>query len=184
MPYDVVAEPAHQGVEGASHPGHRPAAVDQRRAEAEARDGRYDDGERVLGRAAVRDRIGQRADHVEEVDERPRVGVGQQQRRRALDRRRDVDEVHGLAVDLGQVVRELVHPLLLRPPVEPVLPVVDHLAEVVVRGAVVPVVAGNGLGQPRPREAGEQIVQVSLGDVDGEGPDALVRGHGFTVESV
>ena len=38
-----------------------------------------------------------------------------------------------------------------------------------------------GARAPGPREAGEQIVQVGLGDVDGEGADAAlgVRGHGY-----
>ena len=78
-----------------------------------------DDVEGVLGPAAVRDRVGQRADHVEEVGERARVGVREQQRRRVLGRRgADVHEVDGLPVDLGQEVRDGVHPGLLGAPVE------------------------------------------------------------------
>ena len=74
--------------------------------------------ERVLGPAAVRHRVGQRADHVEELGERARVGVQEQQRRGVRLGRADVDEVDGLAVDLGDEVRDGVHPRLLGAPVE------------------------------------------------------------------
>ena len=78
----VVAEAAHQGVVGAGHARHRPGAVGDRRGEAEAGHRRDHDVERVLGPAAVGDRVGQRLDHVEEVEDRARVGVREQQRPR------------------------------------------------------------------------------------------------------
>ena len=126
----VVAEATHQGVEHDRDLRQRPAGLVDRRAETEAGHRGDDDREGVLGAATVRDRVDERADHVEEVDERAGVGVDQQQRRRVGLLGRDVDEVDGLAVDLGQVVRELVHARLLRAPVEGRRPVVDRVAEV------------------------------------------------------
>ena len=84
--------------------------------------------------------------------------------------RADVDEVDGLAVDLGDEVRDGVHPRLLRAPVE-LLPALDHVLQVGDRGAVVPAVAGAGdrvagVGQPV-----LQVVELGLRDRDGEGAD-------------
>ena len=67
--------------------------------------------EGVLGAAAVRHRVDQRVDHVEEVEQRARVGVREQQRRGVLVRRADVEEVEALAVDLGHEARVGVDPV-------------------------------------------------------------------------
>jgi hypothetical protein len=184
----VVAEPAHQGVVRLRGARRRPATVDEGGAEPEARKRRDDDREGVLGLAAVRDRIGERPDHVEEVDDRPGVAVQQEQRRRILLGRRHVDEVHGLPVDLGEVLREGVDPLLHRSPVELALPVLDRLLQVVVRRAVVPVVARCRLGEPGACEALLEVVEVRLRDLDAEradvgGAGALLLRHGSTVDS-
>ena len=78
----LVPEHAHQLVEQLRHAPHRPPAAIERHAVAEARDRWHHDRERVGGVATMRDRVGQWADHVEVVDERARVGVQEQQRRR------------------------------------------------------------------------------------------------------
>ena len=142
----LVAEPAHQGVVRPGHPGHRPAAVDHRRAEPEAGHRRDDDVEGVLGPAAVGDRVGQRPDHVQELGERAGVGVQEQQRGRLRLGGADVHEVDRLAVDLGDEVGHGVHPGLLGAPVE-LPPGLDHPLQVGDRGAVVPAVAGRGAGK-------------------------------------
>ena len=134
----VVPEATHQGVEHDRDLRERPPGLVDGSAETEAGNRGDDDREGVLGAAAVRDRVDERSDQVEEVDERARVGVDQQQRRRVGFLGRDVDEVDGLVVDLGQVVRELVHPRLLGAPVEGRGPVVDRVAKVGVRGRRTP----------------------------------------------
>ena len=166
----VVAEPAHQGVVGAGHPRHRPAAVDDGGGEAEARHRGNHDVERVLGPAAVGDRVGQRLDHVEEVQDRARVGVREQQRPRVRDLGTDVDEVDGLPVDLGQEVRVGVDPGLDRAPVER-LPALDHVAQVGLRRAVVPRVAGRRRRVPGPLQALAEVVEVGLRELHAEGAD-------------
>ncbi len=168
----LVAESAHEFVIRTRDSRHRPAALDDRRAEREAGHRGHDDRERVLGTTAVGDRVDERIDHVEEVDERARVGVQQEQRGGALLLRRCVDEVDGLAVDLGEVVRELVHPRLLGAPVEVTLPLLDRGGEPGVGNAEVPVVARSRLRQTRASESLAQVVDLGLGDVDTERTDA------------
>ena len=79
--------------------------------------------ERLLGAPAVRGRVGQRADRVEQLDHRARPAVGHDQRQRVLVRRGDVDEVDLHAVDLGDELRQLVQPRLDAPEVVLVQPV-------------------------------------------------------------
>ena len=62
--------------------------------------------EGVLGAAAVRGRVGQRADGVEQLDDGAGPAVGHDQRQRVLVRRLDVDEVDVHAVDLGRELRQ------------------------------------------------------------------------------
>ena len=82
--------------------------------------------ERVLGAAAVGDRVGQRADDVEELRHRPRPAVGEHQRERTGLGRAHVQEMDPLPVDLGDVLREGVEPPLLGPPVVARAPVLDQ----------------------------------------------------------
>ena len=84
MPYDVVAEPRasarrRRGRRGPSSSRASTTGV-QKPKPGHRRD---HDVEGVLGAAAVGDGVGERADHVEEVEERAGVGVREQQRRRA-----------------------------------------------------------------------------------------------------
>ena len=87
--------------------------------------------ERVGRVAAVRPRVGQRADHVEELDERARPAVDEQQRGRVRLGRPDVQEVDRLAVDLGGELRVLVQPASCLAPVVAVDPVGGEALEVV-----------------------------------------------------
>ena len=50
-------------------------------------------------------------------------------------------------------------------------PLLDGVAEVGVRGAVVPVVDGGRLRQPGAGEALHEVVELGLGDLDAEGAD-------------
>ena len=128
-----------------------------------------DDGEGVFRSAAVGDRVDQRADQVEEVDEAARVGVHEEERGRVRLRRGDVQEVDGLPVDLGEVLREGVDPLLLGAPVEVVRPGRGDLAQVGVRHPVLPVVlVRDRAGEPGAREALAQVGEVVVGDGDSE----------------
>jgi hypothetical protein len=89
-----------------------------------------------------------------------------------------------LALDLGQIVRELVHGCFLLTPVEAGAPVIHHLGEVLVGDAVVPVVAGRRLREPGAGQTVLEIVEVRLRHGHGEGTDAcggvLRLGHDLT----
>jgi hypothetical protein len=126
--------------------------------------------EGVLSAASVGDRVGQWADHVEELRERPRIGVGQQQWSRVGLFGSNVYKVHGLPLDFGYEVRDRVHPGLLRAPVE-LLPRGDHLLQVGNWGPVVPAVTGRRDGVTSVGEAALQILERLFGDRDGKGTD-------------
>lgn len=122
--------------------------------------------EGVRGIAAVRSRIGQRSDDVEELDERARPAVGQDDRERWLLGRPHVKEVDVGAVDLGRELIEAVHARLARSPVVLVAPVRDEILEVAELGAVVPARAGELLREACPCEALMQVVEDRLRNVD------------------
>src|SRR5579884_2395449 len=117
---------------------------------------------------AVRARVGQRTDDVEELDDRAGPAVRDDERERVRLGRPHVEEVDALAVDLRDELVERVEPRLLLAPVVPVPPVLDELAQVAELRAVVPARARDLLGKPRAREALAQVVENCFGDVDRE----------------
>ncbi len=171
----VVAEPRHELGPRPCDAARVPAALDGGSGEPVAGEARHHHVERVGGIAAVRSRVAERLDHVEELDERTRPPVGEQQRERALDRRRGVEEVHAGAVDLGAEVVERVHARLPGGPVVVLGPVRDQLAQVLELGAVVPARAGDlgreaGRPQARPEVLEDGVVDVDPERFDGEVP--------------
>jgi len=98
--------------------------------------------------------------------------------------RADVQEVDGLAVDLGGELGQGVEPGLLGPPVEPVLPVAGQLPQVAGRDPGPPVVAVRPVGPAGAGQPLAQVVQVAVGDVDAERPDLGVCGRGLPPRSV
>jgi hypothetical protein len=126
--------------------------------------------ERLRRVAPVCLRIGERADHVEELDERAGPTVREDQRERVRLGGADVQEVDVLPVDRGRELRDLVQALLDGPPVELVAPAAHQLTHRVHADAVVAarreLLGVAGAGEP----VGE-VVEVGLGDVDAEGRD-------------
>jgi hypothetical protein len=78
----LVPEPRHQLRPGGSDPRDAPPSVCGLSAEPVARQRRTDHVECVLRGASVSGRIGERADHLEELDDRARPTVGHDQRHR------------------------------------------------------------------------------------------------------
>ena len=81
-----VAEPLHELVPGLADADRAPAELGRLVGEAVAGDGRQHEVERVLGAAAVRGRVGEGADGLEQLDDRARPAVGHDQRQRVLVR--------------------------------------------------------------------------------------------------
>ena len=80
----------------------------------------------------------------------------------------DVDEVQRHAHQVDREVRQLVHSPLDVAPVVLVDPVLDELAVVVTVVAVAPVVVAEVLREPGAPQALVEVLEVLLGDGDGE----------------
>ena len=168
----VIPEAAHQGVVGRGDARGRPSALDDRLRPAES--GRVRDHEGEVRRECV--------DEVQVVGGGPGVRVREQQRGCVGPSRGHVEEVDGLAVDLGEEVRPRVQLLLDRAPVEAVAPAVDGGAQIAVGGSGAPVVGGGGLREAGACEALPQIGELGLVDADreradGEGGVGFHRSH-------
>ena len=93
-----IAEPLHQRDPRGGDPLDRPALRRAVRKAVAGERGR-DEVEGVARVAAVRGGIGERADHLEELDHRSRPAMGDDQRQRVRFRRADVEEMDARAVD-------------------------------------------------------------------------------------
>jgi hypothetical protein len=100
-----VAEPEHELVERGRHPGRGPAGRRRLAGEAVAGHRRQDEVEGVLGAAAVGRRVGERLDHLQELDDRAGPAVGHEQRDGVVVGRADVRELDVQPVDLGDELR-------------------------------------------------------------------------------
>src|SRR3712207_2184414 len=107
-----ISEAPHQFCPGLPEAADVPAELGWLCREAVAGQGRQHEVEGVLGTPAVSGRVGQRADGLEQLDDRAGPAVRHDQRQRVLVRRPDVDEVDVHPVDLGDELRERVQPLL------------------------------------------------------------------------
>ena len=125
----------HQRGPGLRHTEQVEAGLADRIGEAVPGQRRYDDVEGVRRVAAVGARIGQRTDHLGELDRRAGPAVREDQRQGVGLRRAYVEEVDRLPVDLRRELRNLVQGRFLRPPVEPGGPVLGEPLEVVDRNA-------------------------------------------------
>ena len=172
----VVAEARHQlGPRGARCAATFQPGLRRPVAEAVARQRRAHDVERVGRVAAVRDRIGERADDLVELDDRARPAVGDHERQRVRLRGPHVEEVDAEAVELGAELRERVEARLGRPPVVLRRPVRAQLLHVRERDALRPVVDGLGLGPAGASQPLPEVDEILVRDVDAERHDLV--GH-------
>ena len=88
-----------------------------------------------------------------------------------------MQEVDGLAVDLGAELRVRVEFGLLGAPVEAVGPVIGELPQVFDRHAALPRCAGQLFGPARRGQPALQIGQVVVGYRDAEGLEGQLCGH-------
>ena len=102
----VVAEARHQLGERRRDAGISPAGLGEWYGEPKPGQRRHHDMERVGRIPAVGGRVGERPDEVDELGERSGPAVDEQQRHGVRFRRFHVQEVDGLAVDLGGELRQ------------------------------------------------------------------------------
>ena len=124
-----VAEAVHQLRPRACGAAGVPAELGRLGREAVAGQGRQHEVEGVLGVATVRRRVGQRADRLEQLDDRAGPAVRHDQRQRVLVLGLDVDEVDVHPVDLGRELRQRVEPCLGLAPVVVGRPVARQLLD-------------------------------------------------------
>src|SRR5262245_6300144 len=115
--------------------------------------------------------IGQWVDELELFDDRARPSVRDDDRKRVLVPRTNVDEMNIETVDLGDEVRHGVEPRLGLAPVVFRAPVASQLLDGRERHALREIRDGLAVGQARRANTPAQIVEVRLGKVDAEGTD-------------
>ena len=166
-----VAETCHQLGPGRGDAGDVPPRLCRFPGESESGQGGNDDVEGILDVSAERDRVGERADHLQELDDRPWPAVRQDERHRVRILGPDVDEMNVEPVDRRHELGETIQFLLESTPVVVLLPVLDKGFGVLQANALRPV--GNGLlvRPTGPCESQPQVVDLGVGDRDGERAD-------------
>ena len=140
--------------------------------------------EGILGAAAVRGRVRQRADGVDHLDHGAGPAVGHDQRQRVLVLGPDVDEVDVHAVDLGDELRQRVQPRLDPPEVVLRRPVARELLNRRQLHALRPIL-NELLARPtRRRNASTEVVQDLVRNLNLEGADVDAGLDGATHEAI
>ena len=146
-----VTEPIHQHRPGRCDAVDTPAGRRRLGREAEAGQRRTNHVERVGRVAAMRGRIGQRLDHLVELDHRTRPAMGDDQRHRFRMRRADVQEMNAEPVDLGGELRKAVEARFAAAPVILLGPVAADVLDPFQRRALAPIVDQFGFRPARVR---------------------------------
>ena len=114
-------------------------------------------------------RVGQERHEGEELDERARPAVRQDERDAVAVPGMLVNEVDARAVHVGAEMRVAVELVLPGAPIELLGPVLERPAEEVRVGAVVPSDSGDRVGPPDGADPRAQVVEDGLLDLDAEG---------------
>ncbi len=154
-----VAESAHQRDERLGDAEFVPARRARGFREPVARQRRCDHMEAVFRVPAEGFRVGEPWDDVEELDDGARPSVREEQWHGIGMSRPGMDEVDRLPVNPGLELAERVQPIFLDPPVVAVEPVVDQLAQVVGRDAVLPPGAVDLIREAGPLQAMVQVLE-------------------------
>ena len=169
----IVAQALHQLAPGAADAFDAPAPGGRLVGEAVARQCGAHDVEGILRLAAITGGVGERADDLQELDDRAWPAVRHHQWQRVGVRRADVQEMEAQAVDTGAELREGVE--ALRHALHVVLrgPVAAHLLHVRERYALAPVARGLGVRPACGGEAPAQVLDPGAPDLDLERDDGV-----------
>ena len=159
-----------------------PAELGRLVGEAVPGNGRQHEVERVLRASAVRGRVGEWADGLEQLDDRTRPAVRHDQRQRVLVRRLHVDEVDVEPVDLGLELRQRVQSRLALAPVVIARPVAGELLHRRQLHTLRPIGDEFPRGPAGRLDAAVQFFDLPLGNFDSEWADPArrARGRGVT----
>ena len=133
--------------------------------QAIARQGGCDDGEGIARIATEARRLGQARNEIEEFKHRSRPTMRQQQRHGAWPFATHMQEMQINAVKFGTELRKGVQRGFLRTPIETLLPIGQQIAQIGDACAVSPGRFRRLIRQARQRQAGLQILQRCIGDM-------------------
>jgi len=175
-----VAEAVHQLRPRACGAAGVPTELGRLAGEAVTGQGRQHQVECVLRGAAVSGRVGQRADSLQQLDDRAGPAVCHDQRQRVLMPGPDVDEVDIHPVDLGRELRQCVQSCLAGAPVVLGREVAGDLPQRRQLHALRPILDELLGGPACRREAPAEIIKLGLRCAVGEGSDGAVLGGCFS----
>ena len=132
--------------------------------------------EGVAGPAAVGDRVDESVDHLGELQHRAGPAVGDDHRQGVVMGRADVLEMDVEAVDGREEVGSGVDGSLTAAPVVGVGPVLAHLPHIGEGDPLGPVAHHLGLGPASTGQPITEVVDLGVGDCDGEGADLCAHG--------
>ena len=122
-------------------------------------------------RSAMRGRVGERTDDLEQLEHRARPAMGHDHRQGIGMLRANVNEVDVEAVDLGDELRQGIQLRLRLAPVVAGAPIFDERLELGELYALRLVIDRLAVGPARRGYAPAKLVDLVLRDVDGEGAD-------------
>src|SRR5580658_9004859 len=126
----AVSKPFHKNIPRPRYPSDVPARFRWLVREAEPRQRRYDDVERVLSVTAEGGWIHQRFDDLIKLHNRSWPSMSEDHRQRILVSRPDMDEVDAKPIQLGSELRETIEHSLASPPVVFGTPVLHQCHEI------------------------------------------------------
>jgi hypothetical protein len=176
-PVSLVADAVHELGPRPCRASRRPARLGQWSREAESRERGDDEMERIGRIAAMRARVGEGLDDIEEFGDGAGKTVRHHQRQRIGFFRAGVHEMDVLTVDRRRELRYRVEPGLLRAPVVCGAPVVDEVLEVGDRYATAPTDVGQLGGPARVSEPIAKVVEVAIGHFDAKWANLVVTAN-------
>ena len=167
----IVAKRRHQFVPGLGNLLDRPAGHFGFAGKSIARQRGDHEMISIVGRPAMRKRVGKRPDHIHEFEHRARPAMGQQERASAGFFRADMEAMDINAINLDQMVGIGIERSLTPAPVIAVPPIGNELFDIGKRDALVPIVYRFLFGETGERKPGLEIIEHILANIDREIPN-------------